>query len=141
MKRAVNANRVVVDTSVLFASLLRRKSRVWQTLFQSGLHFYSPRFVIVELFKHKERLAAETQLSEDELLECLNAHLARIIFIEEGVIPIGTWMEGRRLCADVDPKDTPFVTLALHVDGVLWTNDAQLEAGLRAKAFTRFFSP
>ena len=64
--------------------------------------------------------------------------LSRIIFVDEGVIPIGTWMEGRRLC-EVDLKDTPFVTLALHVDGLLWTNDAELKSGLVAKGFDRFF--
>src|SRR5437870_8286861 len=68
---------------------------------------FSPRFVVVELFKHKERIAALTQLDEDELLECLNALLARIRFVDEGLIPIGAWMEGRRLC-EVDLKDAPF---------------------------------
>ena len=54
-------------------------------------------------------------------------------------IPIGTWLEARRLCHDVDPKDTPFVALALHVDGRLWTGDEELKAGLRRKGFNRFF--
>ncbi len=110
-------------------------------LAETGHSYYSPRFVMVEIFKHKERLAAATALAEDDLLACLNALLARIRFLEEGAIPLGTWMEGRRLCADVDHKDAPFVTLTLHVDGCLWTNDAALEAGLRAKGFKRFFTP
>ena len=46
---------------------------------------------MVELFKHKERIAAATELPEDDLLDCLNALLARITFVEEGAIPIGTW--------------------------------------------------
>ena len=59
-------------------------------------------------------------------------------FIEEGTIPIGTWMEARRLCKEVDPKDTPFVALTLHLDGSLWTSDEELMAGLRARGFDRF---
>jgi predicted nucleic acid-binding protein len=97
--------------------------------------------VVVEIFKHKERITAATELAEDELLECLNALLARVVFVDEGAIPIGTWMEGRRLCAGVDLKDAPFVTLTLHVDGLLWTDDADLEAGLRTKGFDHFFVP
>ena len=50
-------------------------------------------------------------------------------------------MEGRRLCADVDRKDAPFVTLTLHLDGRLWSDDAELQAGLLAKGFNRFFVP
>ena len=37
-------------------------------------------FVVVELFKHKERIAAATDLHEDDLLECLKALLARVTF-------------------------------------------------------------
>ena len=95
---------------------------------------------MVELFKHKERIATATELPEDELLDCLNALLSRITFVEEGAIPIGTWMEGRRLCADVDRKDTPFITLTLHLDGRLWTDDAELKNALPTKGFDRFFN-
>jgi len=80
-------------------------------------------------------------LSEEEVLECLSAHLARIKFSDEGAIPIGVWMEGRRLCRDVDIKDAPFVALTLHLDGLLWTSDEDLKAALRAKGFSQFFSP
>ena len=96
---------------------------------------------MVKLFKHKERISVATELPEDDLLKCLNQLLARIIFVEEGAIPIGTWMEGRRLCVDVDLKDAPFVTLTLHLDGRLWSDDAELKAGLLAKSFDRFFAP
>ena len=138
----MDPTRVVVDTNILFSSLLRRETRFRQVLLaQRGRTFYSPRFVVVEMFKHKERISAVTQLPDEELLECLNAYLSRITFVDEGVIPIGTWVEGRRLCVDVDLKGTPFVTLAIYLDGLLWTADAQLEAGLRAKGFAQFFSP
>ena len=80
-------------------------------------------------------------MSESELLECLSDLLARVQFIEEGGIPIGTWMEARRLCRDVDAKDTPFVALTLHLDGRFWTGDNQLKAALKAKGFDRFFEP
>jgi predicted nucleic acid-binding protein len=96
---------------------------------------------MVEMFKHKERLVEASELGEEEILECLNALLSHVTFVEEGLIPIGTWMEGRRLCTDVDLKDAPFVTLTLHVDGLLWTADTSLQTGLRAKAFDRFFAP
>ena len=138
----MDANRVVVDTNILFASLLHPRARSRQVLLSdTEVLFYSARFVVVEIFKHKERIVAASELTEDELLECLNALLCRIAFVDEGIIPIGTWMEGRRLCADVDRKDAPFVTLTLHVDGLLWTDDAELKGALRAKGFDRFFAP
>lgn len=93
----MDSNRVVVDTNIVFAALLRRESRLRETLLTDAGHtFY---------------------------------------------FPLGTWVEARRLCAGVDSKDTPFVTLTLHLDGRLWTGDTELQAGLRAKGFDRFFAP
>ncbi len=137
----MDSTRVVVDTNNDFAALLHKEARLREAILTEAAHrLFSPRFVLVELFKHKERIAAATELPEDELLECLNELLARITFVEEGAIPIGTWMEGRRLCADVNRKDAPFVTLTLHLDGRLWSDDAELKAGLLAKGFDRFYA-
>ena len=133
--------KVVVDSSVFFPFLLRRRSWARQR-FQTDLKisFYSPRFFLVELFKHKERIAQLSELKQDELLDCLHELLARVHFVEDGSVPLGTWMEARRLCA-VDLKDTPFVALALHLDCRLWTADAELKSGLRVQGFDCFFEP
>lgn len=129
----MDSARVVVDTNIVFSALLSKEARSRETLLTDRAHdFFCPRFVMVELFKHKERIQSVTRLSEAEVLECLIELLSRISFIDEGSIPIGTWLEGRRLCADVDPKDTPFVTLSLHLGAILWTNDVALKSGLVA---------
>ena len=41
----------------------------------------------------------------------------------------------------VDENDVAYVALTLEVGGDLWTSDRELEAGLRRKGFTRFFTP
>jgi predicted nucleic acid-binding protein len=138
----VNPATIVVDTNILFSLLLRGENALRKRILtDSAAMFYSPRFVFVELFKHKERIAQATDLNEEALAECLHELLARVQFIEEGGIPIGTWMEARRLCRDVDPKDTPFIALTLYLDGRLWTGDDKLKAGLRVRGFDRFFEP
>jgi predicted nucleic acid-binding protein len=138
----VNEVGIVVDTNILFSLLLRGDNALRKRfLTDNGPTFYCPRFVFVELFKHKERIAQATTLGEEDLLECLYELLARVHFVEEGSIPIGTWTEARRLCRDVDPKDAPFVALTLHLDGQLWTGDDELKAGLRARGFDRFYQP
>ena len=114
----MNEAKLVVDTNVFFSLLLRRDAPARRRFFSDAAHsFYCPRFLFVELFKHKERIAKGTDLSEEDVLECLHELLARMQFVEEGIIPIGTWMEARRLCREVDPKD----------------------AALRAKGFERFY--
>jgi len=133
---------VVVDTNILFAALLNSRSRTRELLFaDKGLTFACPRFLLVELFKHKERIVAATQLSEDDLLEALNALLARVHFVDEAIIPLGTWLEARRLCCEIDVKDTPFVALTIHLNARLWTEDQELKSGLRERKFGLFFEP
>jgi len=51
------------------------------------------------------------------------------------------WMEGFRVCAPTDEKDTSYAALTLHLEGELWTDDGELKAGLRARGFDRFFEP
>ena len=138
----MNEADIVVDTNIFFSLLLREDTALRKRfLTDNAPRFHCPRFVFVELFQHKERIAQATELREEDLLECLYELLARVHFVEEGGIPIGTWMEARRLCWDVDAKDAPFIALTLHLDGRLWTGDAELKAGLRAKGFDRFFEP
>jgi len=104
-----------------------------------GVQFITPRFLFVELFKHKDRIVRASKKSEDDVLESLHTLVAAMEFMDESAIPIGTWLEAHRLCAPTDPKDTPYVALALYVDGELWTEDEELKQGLRARGFTRFF--
>jgi predicted nucleic acid-binding protein len=138
----VNGPRVVVDTNVLFAALVSRRGRLRELLLtEPEFKFHCPRFLFVELFKHKERILEATELDEDELLEFLNSVLGRISFEDESTIPMGTWLEARRLCLQIDPKDVSFVALALHLNASLWTEDEELKRGLQAKGFNRFFVP
>ena len=139
----MNDANLILDTNVFFSFLLRRQSERRRIFLTDTDHvFYCPRFFVVELFKHKERITQATELDrEEEVLECLHELLAHIQFVEEGLIPIGAWMEARHLCRDIDPKDTPFVALTLHLDGRLWSDDEELKIGLRAKGFDRFFAP
>jgi predicted nucleic acid-binding protein len=133
---------VVVDTNILFAALVSRHSRLREILLmETGVRFCCPRFVFSELFKHKERILEATNLSEDELLDALNSLFAHIQFVDESAIPIGDWMEARRLCVDIDEKDTPFIAMTIHLNARLWTADDELKNGLRAKDFNSFFEP
>lgn len=80
-----------------------------------------------------------TRLGEEELLEALHSLVSSLHFVDEGAIPMGTWMEARRLCVPTDEKDTPYVALSLHLEALLWTEDIELERGLAAAGFDRFF--
>jgi predicted nucleic acid-binding protein len=138
----MNPDSIVVDANIAFKALVSQRGDLRDRLDPSAnVKFYTPGYLFVELFKHKSRLAHATGLSEEELLEALQALVGRLEFINEANISMGLWMEAHRLCKDVDEKDTPYVALTLHLDGRLWTEDAQLKQGLRAKGFDEFYEP
>lgn len=60
-----SGSEVVVDTNILFSALLRDSSPFVRLLFQSDYNFYICEYVIVELFRHKDRLVKQSKLSED----------------------------------------------------------------------------
>lgn len=132
---------VVVDANRLFSALIAGSHRVRQLLTAPpGVQFVAPKYVFVELFKHKERIVKASSLDEAELLGLLHSLLERVHFFDQDAIRIGCWAEAWRLCRDVDEKDVAYVALTLELDGRLWTGDRELENGLRRKGFDRFFS-
>lgn len=130
---------VILDTNVLFRGLRSRSESLRDVLLESGHRFVAPKYLIVELFKHKARIVSNTDCPEAEILLYLHEILRRIEFVDEEIISTGSYIEAYRLCRDVDENDMPFVALALELDGEIWTNDEALKIGLTKKGFQRFF--
>ena len=138
----MNTGCVIVDANIAFKALASNRGDLRDRLGPAAnFEFWSPRFLFVELFKHKEHLTRATRLTEDQLLSALHTLVSRLEFVNEANISIGTWLEAHRLCRDVDEKDTPYVALTLHLDGRLWTEDEVLKRALLAKGFDRFLAP
>jgi predicted nucleic acid-binding protein len=138
----MNPDCVVVDANIAFKALVSQRGDLRDRLDPSAnAKFCAPGYLFVELFKHKTRLAHATGLTEGELLEALQTLVSRLEFVNEANISLGVWMEAHRLCKEVDEQDTPYIALTLHLDGRLWTEDAQLKQALRAKGFDGFYEP
>jgi len=132
---------VIVDTNILFSALLREPSRFVELLFQAEFDFYICEYVIIELFKHKDRLQKQSKLSEDDLLRLLYRILKRVHIYPERLIAPEFATEAQRLCASVDADDSVHVALALALGGQLWTGDRKLADGLTRQGVDIFFTP
>ncbi len=130
---------VVIDTNVVFKALRLKYSSIREVLNQGTYHFYAPKFLLVEIFKHKEKLLKNNRQPEDEFYEYLNLLFQRITFVNEDIISIGNYLEAYRLCKDIDEKDVPFVALAIQLGCELWTYDEPIREGLKQKGFNHFF--
>jgi predicted nucleic acid-binding protein len=132
---------IVVDTNILFSALLRTDTEFAQVLFQSTHDFFICETTLTELFRRKEKLVLRTRMDAEGLAQAYHLLLRQVGLYRESWIPAACWSEAHELCAEVDADDAPQVALALAMDGLLWTGDKALKAGLLAKGFDRFFTP
>jgi predicted nucleic acid-binding protein len=131
---------VVVDTNILFSAMRNRSSSIRRTLItRTDCLFITSNFLVVEIFKHKERILKKSQTTEAEVLIFLEQILSQVRFEHDKVISTLNFMRAYRLVKDVDEKDMHFVALTLEYDAELWTRDALLKAELKKKGFNKFF--
>jgi len=132
---------VVVDTNILFSALLNSQSKFTELLPTSEHQFYVCELVLVELFKHKEKIVRLSRLSEDDVVRVYHILLRRLTVYKEDLIAPEHCTAAYALCSSIDATDTPHVALTLELGGLLWTGDTALKEGLKHQGFDKFFEP
>ena len=78
--------KIVIDTNIIFSALLRSGQKQRDILFLENVEFYSCKYAIVEIFKHKEKIIKYSRLAEEVVLETLYRLLKNIHFVNEDLI-------------------------------------------------------
>ena len=127
--------KVILDTNIIFSSLLNPEGKISDILLNSFeiFEFYSPTFVLEELKNHKEKLLKISGYSEEDL-----DFLQRILFKKIELIDVQNLQQSIReksfeITENVDEFDAPFIALSLELDAPLWTGDKKLINGLKEK--------
>jgi predicted nucleic acid-binding protein len=111
---------VIVDTNILYSALLGKNKKLRDVLLtKTDLTFYSCKFLIVELFKYKEKIQKHTSIEEEEILELLYSFLKRINFFDEESVTDESLQRAFDLCENVDEKDIPHVAVTIELKGLL----------------------
>jgi predicted nucleic acid-binding protein len=121
--------------------LVAKNSSLRDDFFKQVEEFYSPNYVMVELFEHKEELLAHSKLAETEIYELLHKIFARVNFVSDYAVAQKNKLKAHKLCKGVDEDDAPILALVLELNARLWTNDRRLKRGLRKQGFKKFFIP
>lgn len=131
----------VVDANLIFSILISDSEKIWRGFTRKDVTFVTPNFVIVELFRHFDRIKKASHLPEEKMFKIMSRIVARLRFYGESLISTGSLVEAYRLCREVDPKDVLYVALALELNAKFWTNDNALKTGLIKKGFDNFYEP
>lgn len=131
---------VVVDANIIVSALVSSNRNILSKFTSDkNISIAAPKFVIVELFKHFERIKKSSKLPENELLKILSIIVGKVKFYDEASIALGSWVEAARLCRGIDKKDVAYLALSIELNAELWTNDKKLKIGLTKKGFNNFF--
>jgi len=120
--------KIVVDTNIIFSTLLNSNGTIGDLIFNSDevFDFYSCSYMQQEIQKHWGKLRKISKLSDNKLQTSYFAILQKIRFINEQLISEKTWLDAENLVKDIDIDDVAFISLTKHLRGYLWTGDKRI---------------
>lgn len=95
--------KVVIDHNIVFSAIISKNSQTRDRLLsEKNIQFYTPNFLILELFKHTERIIRNSKASQFELLNYVDKVFQKIYFFNEELISVENFIEAHYLCKDID---------------------------------------
>jgi len=134
--------KIIIDTNIFISAIINKIGKESDIILSPVNDFkkYSCHFLLTEVSLHKEKILKISKLKDYELLELIYKISKKIEFINEEQIPENIWTKAIEYTKVVDESDTPFIALTLYLDGLLWTGDKKLIAGLKKKNFTKIIT-
>ncbi len=131
--------KIVVDTNVIFSTLLNSNSNIGDLIFNSYeyFEFYSCNYMRYEIQKHWERLIKISKLSDEQLQISFTQVISKLRFISEEIIPQEIWEASEEIAKGIDIDDTDFIALTKFLKAKLLTGDMVLYKGLRKLGFKK----
>ncbi len=116
---------LVVDTNIVFSAIIK-PGRIREILFRSSLDLYAPEELALELEILEPKILRYTKLSPAEVRMVRETILSHIVNTVSRKDYVESAKKAYTLLKDVDPKDTPFVALAMRLGVPLWTGDKRI---------------
>jgi predicted nucleic acid-binding protein len=114
---------LVIDANILFASLIK-DSGTAGLLFVDRLHLFAPEFLFEEFSKYEDQILKKTRRSKRDFKKFLKVLRRRIKVVPKE--DFERYLEKAEL-ASPDPKDVPYIALALYLNASIWSNDKALK--------------
>lgn len=127
--------KLVVDSNIIFSSLLNPNSQIGEIILIQEHDFFVPEFCLKEIDKYQNKIIQLSNYNPKDYLRLRDLIFSKINIVFEDFISEKNWQRAIELVYDVDEKDAAFIALALELDCRLWTGDKKLIEGLNQKSF------
>jgi len=128
MDREKERLRIVIDTNILIGSLVRNASFKARLLKNKQFQFFFPDYGLAEVEKFREYIC--TKRRKDTTAPSFD-YAMKFLLESVTVVPRQLYQDqipgAYAVMEKIDPKDTPFLALALHLECPLWSDDAHLK--------------
>ena len=114
---------LVIDANVLF-SVLIKKGKTEEILFEEDFHIFAPEFIFEEFEKYTNFILNKTERSKEEFDEIVHILKKKIKTIPNEETDKFVY-EAKKICPD--EKDIDYFALALKMKCPIWSNDKILK--------------
>jgi len=117
--------RLVVDSNILFAALIR-DSAVRHLFLHIDAELFLLNLNFEEVNEHKHELIRKSRSGEDSFRILFEALSSKCKILDDGFI-LDKMDEAEKIMDKVDPDDTPFIAAALAIDAGIWSDDSHFK--------------
>ena len=116
---------LVIDANILFSAIIRQ-GMTSDLLVRTDLRLFAPEFILTEFNKYKAVIKRKSKKSNDEFERLIEIFQRRITLVPEQEFQS---FIGKAKSFSPDPKDTPYLALAMRLNCGIWSNDKPLKNG------------
>ena len=126
--------KLIDDTNRIIAALIK-DSTSRKILLSDEFEFLTVAVIKKEIEKYKQDILQRAKITEEEFRKIYSKLFSKIFIVEDTVIG-SKFDEAKKIMDKIDPKDTPFLALALAVenDGI-WSDDTHFEKQTKIKVW------
>jgi predicted nucleic acid-binding protein len=122
---------LVIDANILFATFVKAGITA-RLFFLDRLHLFSPEFLLEEFAKYEGEIRAKTHRDARDFEEVLATFRNRLTFIAKA--DAANFLEDAKKISP-DPKDVPYLAVAMKLGISIWSNDKHLKEQGRVKIY------
>lgn len=136
---------VIADTNIFYSTLIQPQGEVASILKETQkIQFFIPDYLVQEIYEHLPSIVAYinskgNKKTQKQVITELKTILKEIKIVPIQEIKKSNVLKAKKIVADIDPDDFPFIALHLQIKHKIWTGDETLKKGLTAKGYGHFF--